>query len=54
MNGINNMGGKEINALGERFMFKYDPMGENGKRRNQVMARGRNRSRATVRRSIWI
>lgn len=31
------MGGKEINALGERFMFKYDPMGENGKRRNQVM-----------------
>ena len=37
MNGINNMGGKEINALGERFMFKYDPMGENGKRRNQVM-----------------
>ena len=36
-NGINNMGGKEINALGERFMFKYDPMGENGKRRNQVM-----------------
>lgn len=37
MNGINNMGGKEINALGERFMFRYDPMGENGKRRNQVM-----------------
>jgi succinate dehydrogenase/fumarate reductase flavoprotein subunit len=37
MNGINNMGGKEINALGERFMFKYDPMGENGMRRNQVM-----------------
>ena len=35
MNGINNMGGKEINALGE--LFKYDPMGENGKRRNQVM-----------------
>lgn len=37
MNGINNMGGKELNALGERFMFKYDPMGENGRRRNQVM-----------------
>lgn len=37
MNGINNMGGKELNAHGERFMFRYDPMGENGKRRNQVM-----------------
>lgn len=37
MNGINNMGGKELNAHGEQFMFKYDPMGENGKRRNQVM-----------------
>ncbi len=37
MNGINNMGGHELNALGERFMFKYDPMGENGIRRNQMM-----------------
>ena len=36
MNGINNMGGHELNALGERFMGKYDPMMENGKRRNQV------------------
>ena len=37
MNGINNMGGKELNAKGERFMGKYDPMMENGLRRNQVM-----------------
>jgi succinate dehydrogenase/fumarate reductase flavoprotein subunit len=37
MNGINNMGAHELNALGERFMGKYDPMMENGKRRNQVM-----------------
>jgi succinate dehydrogenase/fumarate reductase flavoprotein subunit len=37
MNGINNMGAYELNALGERFMGKYDPMMENGKRRNQVM-----------------
>lgn len=37
MNGINNMGGKELNAKGERFMFRYDPMGENGLRVNQVM-----------------
>ena len=37
MNGINNMGGHELNALGERFMGKYDPMWENGKRRNQIM-----------------
>ncbi|MEW6666208.1 MAG: FAD-binding protein [Thermodesulfobacteriota bacterium] len=37
MNGINNMGAHELNALGERFMGKYDPMLENGKRRNQVM-----------------
>lgn len=37
MNGINNMGGHELNALGERFMFKYDPKGENGIRRNQMM-----------------
>ena len=37
MNGINNMGGKELNARGERFMGKYDPMLENGLRRNQVM-----------------
>lgn len=37
MNGINNMGGYEINAEGKRFMGKYDPMMENGLRRNQVM-----------------
>ena len=37
MNGINNMGGHELNALGERFMSKYDPMMENGIRRNQMM-----------------
>ena len=37
MNGINNMGGHELNARGERFMGKYDPMMENGLRRNQVM-----------------
>lgn len=37
MNGINNMGGHELNANGERFMGKYDPMWENGVRRNQVM-----------------
>lgn len=37
MNGINNMGGHELNALGERFMGKYDPMWENGIRRNQIM-----------------
>lgn len=37
MNGINNMGGRELNARGERFMGKYDPMLENGLRRNQVM-----------------
>ena len=37
MNGIKNMGGKELNARGERFMGKYDPMLENGLRRNQVM-----------------
>jgi succinate dehydrogenase/fumarate reductase flavoprotein subunit len=36
MNGINSMGGRELNALGERFMGKYDPMGENGLRRNQI------------------
>ena len=36
MNGINSMGGRELNALGERFMGKYDPMWENGVRRNQI------------------
>jgi len=36
MNGINGMGAHELNALGERFMGKYDPMWENGLRRNQV------------------
>ncbi len=37
MNGLNGMGGHELNALGERFMGKYDPMWENGVRRNQVL-----------------
>ena len=37
MNGLNSMGGYELNALGERFMGKYDPMWENGLRRNQVL-----------------
>ena len=36
MNGINGMGGRELNALGERFMGKYDPMWENGLRVNQI------------------
>jgi succinate dehydrogenase/fumarate reductase flavoprotein subunit len=36
MNGINSMGGRELNALGERFMGKYDPMWENGRRINQI------------------
>jgi succinate dehydrogenase/fumarate reductase flavoprotein subunit len=36
MNGINSMGGLELNGLGERFMGKYDPMWENGKRINQI------------------
>jgi len=36
MNGINSMGGRELNALNERFMKKYDPMGENGLRINQI------------------
>jgi adenylylsulfate reductase, subunit A len=36
MNGINGMGGHELNAMGERFMGKYDPMWENGLRINQI------------------
>lgn len=36
MNGINSMGGHELNAFGERFMGKYDPMWENGLRKNQI------------------
>ncbi|WP_297825236.1 FAD-binding protein [uncultured Desulfovibrio sp.] len=36
MNGINSSGAHELNALGERFMGKYDPMGENGVRNNQI------------------
>ena len=36
MNGINSSGAHEINALGERFMGKYDPMMENGVRNNQI------------------
>lgn len=37
MNALNSMGGHEVNAFGERFMAKYDPMGENGARKNQVL-----------------
>ena len=33
---INSSGAHEINALGERFMGKYDPMWENGVRNNQI------------------
>lgn len=36
MNGINSSGAHELNALGERFMGKYDPMWENGIRNNQI------------------
>jgi adenylylsulfate reductase subunit A len=39
MNGINSMGGHELNAFGERFMGKYDPeFMENTIRRKQVAA----------------
>ncbi len=37
MNALNSMGGHELNAFNERFMRKYDPMGENGVRKNQVL-----------------
>ncbi len=37
MNALNSLGGHELNAFGERFMSKYDPMGENGVRKNQVL-----------------
>lgn len=38
MNGINNMGGHELNSIGERFMGKYDPVNwENCRRRDQLM-----------------
>lgn len=36
MNGLNSMGGHELNALGERFMGKYDPRWEDCVRRVQV------------------
>ena len=39
MNGINNMGGHELNALGERFMGRYDPVHwENTRRDLQIKA----------------
>lgn len=38
MNGINSMGGHQLNALGERFMLKYHPSGENCPRVIQVAA----------------
>jgi len=39
MNGLNSMGGHELNAFGERFMSKYDPVFlENTIRRKQVAA----------------
>lgn len=37
LNGLNNMGGKELDACGRRFMKQYDPHGENCPRRNQVI-----------------
>lgn len=36
MNGINGSGAYEYNAIGERFMPKYDKMAENGVRNNQI------------------
>ena len=36
MNGINSSGAHEINALGERFMGKYDPMWEHAVRNTQI------------------
>ncbi|MDD2966359.1 MAG: FAD-binding protein [Desulfovibrionaceae bacterium] len=36
MNGINSSGAHELNAMGERFMGKYDRMWENGVRNNQI------------------
>ncbi|MCQ2445055.1 MAG: FAD-binding protein [Mailhella sp.] len=36
MNGINSSGAYEYNAIGERFMPKYDKMAENGVRNNQI------------------
>jgi len=39
MNGLNSMGGHELNAFGERFMGKYDPQfWENTVRRKQIAA----------------
>ena len=37
MNGINEVGAHELNALGERFMEKYHPMMENGPRLFQIL-----------------
>ncbi len=37
MNGLTNLGGRALNAFCERFMDKYDAMGEHGKRQNLVM-----------------
>ena len=37
MNGINEVGAHELNALGERFMGKYHPMMENGPRLFQIL-----------------
>ena len=65
MNGINSSGAHEINALGERFMGKYDPMWENGVRNNQIQGtfqddghhiphNGMNSSKDPARLSIWI
>ena len=36
MNGINSMGGHQLNAFGERYLFKYHPRGEDGPRGVQV------------------
>jgi adenylylsulfate reductase subunit A len=37
MNGLTNLGGHALNAFSERFMDKYDAMGDHGKRQNLVL-----------------
>lgn len=54
MNGINSSGAHEINALGERFMGKYDPMWENGVRNNQIQGTFQEQLEGSGRLSIWI
>ncbi|MFR0875778.1 MAG: FAD-binding protein, partial [Bilophila wadsworthia] len=52
MNGINSSGAHEINALGERFMGKYDPTKWCATTR--FRAPSRNSSKGPARLSIWI